>query len=203
MMIAGSNYYPCPHCGAEKKLIALLSGNSCGATHWSDGYSHYPWLRNLSPVLLCEKCGQFFFTNYSKSRFAEKDYTNDTGHLDAFDSYYAIKALFFGATPDQKEMLCMNFIHQYNEAFMRPDKPFFPPMDEDRARFNEILHLTILLHEEDDLMKAELLREAGDFKQCIVMLDRVGRNRDIAAQIRERAENEDSRVFVLQLPENG
>ena len=44
----------------KKEIIRLLSGNSIGATLWSDARYEAPMLPEISPVQKCPTCGHFF-----------------------------------------------------------------------------------------------------------------------------------------------
>ena len=46
----------CPHCGGEKEIMSLMSGNYIGAELWSDGKLIAPMLQKPSPVQKCPHC---------------------------------------------------------------------------------------------------------------------------------------------------
>ena len=51
----------CPHCGKVKYILSIASGNTFGATHWSDTKHDYPMLKSPSAVQRCPHCGGYFF----------------------------------------------------------------------------------------------------------------------------------------------
>ena len=51
----------CPHCGKAKHILSIASGNTFGATHWSDTKHDYPMLKSPSAVQRCPHCGGYFF----------------------------------------------------------------------------------------------------------------------------------------------
>ncbi len=53
--------YTCPHCGATKSIVSILSGNTFGGTFWSDCRAFYPMLPQPSPVQRCGKCRHFYY----------------------------------------------------------------------------------------------------------------------------------------------
>lgn len=50
----------CPHCGKEKYIRTILSGNTIGGRCWSDGRWYYPMLKRPSPYQKCPKCRHYF-----------------------------------------------------------------------------------------------------------------------------------------------
>ena len=51
----------CPFCAALIKLRTLASGNTYGATRWSDGKLDAPMLKERSELAKCKKCGHFYW----------------------------------------------------------------------------------------------------------------------------------------------
>jgi len=51
----------CPHCGGHKYIMSIASGNTFGATIWSDSKRDYPMLPQPSVVQYCPHCGHYFF----------------------------------------------------------------------------------------------------------------------------------------------
>jgi hypothetical protein len=51
----------CPHCSAPSILPTLLSGNTIGATFWSDGKMVAPMLPDTPEITKCYQCGSFFW----------------------------------------------------------------------------------------------------------------------------------------------
>ena len=51
----------CPHCGKVKYILSIASGNTFGATLWSDTKHDYPMLKSPSMVQRCPHCGGYYF----------------------------------------------------------------------------------------------------------------------------------------------
>lgn len=51
----------CPHCGKVKHILSIASGNTFGATYWSDTKHDYPMLECPSSVQRCPHCGHYYF----------------------------------------------------------------------------------------------------------------------------------------------
>lgn len=47
----------CPHCGAKARYATIVSGNSGGATNWSDGKRDLPMLPSPPRFVRCARCG--------------------------------------------------------------------------------------------------------------------------------------------------
>lgn len=58
----------CPNCGKTKKLLSLVSGNTCGGRLWSDTKAEYPMLPQLSPIQKCPRCGRYYFLDDAKQK---------------------------------------------------------------------------------------------------------------------------------------
>ena len=53
--------FTCPHCGGEKYVLAIFSGNTCRGEVWSDSRHYYPMMPQYSPIQKCPECGRYFF----------------------------------------------------------------------------------------------------------------------------------------------
>ena len=60
----------CPTCNAPAQHQFLLSGNTSGATVWSDGRVHSPMLPKMAPdVTRCRSCGQYYWLSDAQAEF--------------------------------------------------------------------------------------------------------------------------------------
>ena len=73
----------CPYCGQVKELLSLRSGNTFGATHWSDTKSIYPMLPENSQVQKCPGCGKYYFLSDAKTLPSGRD-----PHKELWDKLY-------------------------------------------------------------------------------------------------------------------
>lgn len=53
----------CPSCGAHHRQVTLASGNTFGATFWSDGYLDAPMWHEPEKLSRCLDCGDFFWVD--------------------------------------------------------------------------------------------------------------------------------------------
>ncbi len=61
MTLGNPTRLTCPHCGKVKHILSIASGNTFGATHWSDTKHDYPMLKSPSSVQRCPHCGHYYF----------------------------------------------------------------------------------------------------------------------------------------------
>ena len=61
-MIPGPTYIKnCPECSCKLKEETLLSGNTIGAMHWTDGKTEAPMLPHRPQLVMCPDCGTFLW----------------------------------------------------------------------------------------------------------------------------------------------
>jgi hypothetical protein len=51
----------CPRCGHRAMVPTLMSGNTFGARHWTDGYVEAPMLPRQPPIAVCRKCRHVYW----------------------------------------------------------------------------------------------------------------------------------------------
>lgn len=208
-----SKILKCPHCGALRYMINVLSGNSMGAVRWSDTKVEAPKMLSSSSVLRCPACKRYHF--YSDSElvgWSEPDWERtcrDCGTL----SYQSLKKALAQLQPsgDKEKMLRMMLIKGYNDWYggcPGTRQPSEAPAEE-RTYFEQNARRLIELVADDSLewmfVSAELHRELGEFEQAISLLDRIPKDWflfSMAEQIRHHAEQHDCRVFILDNPES-
>ena len=61
----------CPHCGREKYILALTSGNTFSAEIWSDSRRYYPMLHYPSSIQKCYHCSHYFFLEDAQCGMAD------------------------------------------------------------------------------------------------------------------------------------
>ncbi len=170
----------CPFCGGEKELMNLMSGNTCGATIWSDTRRNYPMLPELSPIQQCPHCKNYYFLEDAHTSHNPikgiNGYSFELGEL-TYAELKEAKEQMENSDLTKKQTWILN--HQlfmaYNDAFFRTDNPDSSPTKEDEEYIKTII--TQLLegidHNDDyDLFHAELLRESGRFTEAFMILDK-------------------------------
>lgn len=172
MIPASPSVYKCPHCGALKAISAITSGNSIGATYWSDFKRDLPMSPRSSFVQQCPLCGKFFlliednFYKCADSFFC----VSSRGCL----SYHSLKNAFTQLSPlgQYEKMIRLMLLHSYNDLY--GDKLIADIPTEDRKLFKEnataLIGLCDIDHSDDRLFIAELYREMGKFHKTISIL---------------------------------
>ena len=70
-MLPGPNLvYGCPNCGRKVLVKSMTSGNTSGATFYSDGTMDAPMLPKYPKEAKCKSCGTFF--DFCKKNFVKK-----------------------------------------------------------------------------------------------------------------------------------
>lgn len=160
----------CPHCGAKKEVLSLLSGNTFGQQVWSDNKSIAPMLPKVSFVQKCPSCGGFYMMSRQNAEYSE-GYSFEQGKLSYLDTKQAWNSL--KETPDLSEgerlTLLFMLIWAYNDEFTREKAK--PIIQKEQDFFHYIIDLIIEFEQLDVLLKAELLREAGRFEDSMNLLN--------------------------------
>lgn len=211
----------CPHCGNDKRLMSLMSGNTFGALQWSDTYQYAPMLPRLSSVQKCPSCQEYFMLPDEEPRYVtDKDDSFscfETGRLSYSEIKEAMAALEnSGLSKDQERSLRFEFLHRFNDAFREFDKDSRDftgdiPQDKERSEADWDLHrdnlkkLIVLLQEEwsvDALVLAELYREAGMFDESLALLEQYSPSEPffekLAKEIEVKSLDNDDKVFRLE-----
>lgn len=155
-----------------------------------------------SPVQHCPHCGKYYFTRTVESKTASFE-SYDKGNL----SYKEIKEALqqFEQQPLEQEEeinLRLLFIQTYNTTFqVEGQRCQIEPTEEERLLFSRQVKRLLEIWKTEPLLKAELLREAGYFDECLTILDHLQADETfklkIAHRIRKFAENKSTVVFII------
>lgn len=166
----------CPHCGNKIEKFDHYCYYSWDGGKWSDLRHKAPQVMVPSLVQLCPNCGNHFAMNN------ENMMLNDTSMVNFVDPV-DFPALIHGAlrycmpmsefewdSPEQEFNQRMRFLWAYNDYFYR-NKSEHPEPD-DMAKLmhhHNIMELQKFI--ESPLMQCDLLRQAGDFDECLSQID--------------------------------
>ncbi len=209
----------CPKCGDEKAMMSIISGNTFGASQWSDMYQYAPMLPRLSPVQKCKKCGGYYLLSNAESRYAEDEedlgYSFETGRLTYKEMKEALRLLEDSTLSKDAEMsIRLEFLHRYNDAFREfegenyeksLEDGSFDHGEEDIKLHHANLRALIALLDENDsndvLLIAELYREGANFEECMSLLDKYYPDSEFLNNIKkemfDRAIKGDANVFLI------
>ena len=218
-MLKNAYLVPCPSCGHEKPLLCLLSGNTIGSVLWSDGKQECPMLPQLSWVQRCPACKAYFLLRRlpDEGEPEEPDWkhadkpSSDTGELDYASLADAFVRLGENGFSRKEEKFFRSMLWRaYNdEAWRRgseEDKHAFRKKYGAAAEKN-LLALRRLLPRSGgfiEVLRAEILRELGEFEEAKEALDDLRESDEFAPvkriieAMRSRAEAKDASVFRLR-----
>ncbi len=209
-MIPGpANILSCPFCGGTKEVMSLVSGNTCGATVWSDTRRDYPMLPEVSPIQECPHCHKFYFIEQARHKYSDDPESEmrsfgELGKL-TYEQLISAKKQMEKITLVRMRRWILN--HQifmaYNDCFRRePEKIAYPPTEEDMKIYREtIAELLDGIDQSEDyeLFHAELLRESGRFEEAKEILHKHKSEEDrwVVDAMLCHIEREDTKPFLL------
>lgn len=174
MLPGPAQLYACPHCGNKKSMFSMLSGNTFGATLWSDGRSIYPMHPSISLIQKCDSCNSYSLFSEWKECGCEKDnYSGTTGKLSYEETKEAYTLLVESRCYDSDDILAISleYIRSYNDKFNRTEDS--PEENDDFILFKRATDQAIKLlgNDSDSLItKAEIYRERKEFKSALEVL---------------------------------
>lgn len=206
-MIPGpANILTCPFCRGKKEVMSLISGNTFGATVWSDTRREYPMLPEVSPIQKCPHCNRYYFVEQAGMEQSEDPSSHcfelgKLGYIELEEAYGQFSQL--SLNPMQRWILNHQIFMAYNDAFRRhPETVAFPPSIDDESFYAQIVDE--LLNGIDkspdfELFHAELLREIGRFEEAAKVLSGHTEEDDkwVVEAMMRHIETEDSNPFLL------
>ena len=194
----------CPFCKREKPVLELMIGHTFDGTIWSDMKTIYPKLPEISPVQRCPHCGKYYFADKVDSKEGEEE-SDELGNL----SYEQIKEAInqydqVVLTQDDEIALRLLFVNIYNDTFQREGvvHDAQPTADDKTILRKQVLRLLQIWDCAEDLFRAELYREIGEFEQATKILDALTIDRPfteyMASRIRQLAESGQTQAFQIQ-----
>ena len=202
MLPANDKLLICPFCKGEKPVLQLMSGNTIGATQRSDLKTNYPMLPKPSFVQHCPHCGKYYFITDAETKESSL-MSEDLGELSYKETTEALLQLTSEPLDRQNEInLRLLFIQAYNTTFQLAGVDNQPiPTDEERSFFREQVERLLAIWETKPIVKAEFLRETGQFDECIEILNSVKTNNSFMSQlitgIRSAAKFKSTKVFII------
>lgn len=176
MLPSNARIISCPHCGGEKEIMSLMSGNTIGAEYWSDAKQIAPMLPEPSPVQKCPQCGNYYFMPSYKETKESDSYGGEWGLLtyhewkEAYQQF--CESLESPENTSKVNLINLNnvrfwVLQAYNDYYYRDDKGQTPSSEE----FEFVKSIVIKFIEEfleymEPLMKAEIYREINEMQKC-------------------------------------
>ena len=174
-----------------------MSGNTFGAVLWSDAKQVAPMLPIVSEVQKCPVCGRYFFLSEAKTEEGD-DCSFETGKL-SFDEAVEAFGELNGCSDDKLENLSVVVAWAFNDIIREKQTP----TPEQYAKFKDIISSTLEhpIFVGNELLRAELYREIGEFEECLNILSEYAPEESFLAVIKEKiiekAKERDCKVFVI------
>ena len=166
----------CPHCGNKIEKFDHYCYYSWDGGEWSDLRHEAPQVMVPSIIQHCPHCGNHFAMN---QEFVMISDTSKVNFIDPVD----FPALIHGAfkycmpmsefkwnNPTQEFNQRMRFLWAYNDYFYRNVSEHPEPDDMAKLMHHHNI-MELLKFFENPLMKCDLLRQAGDYDECISQID--------------------------------
>ncbi|MCS7224663.1 MAG: tetratricopeptide repeat protein [Armatimonadetes bacterium] len=179
----------CPHCEALAKHFTLISGNTFGARLWTDGKMIAPMLPEPPPFVQCHQCRHFYWLSDARKVGLIPVMTEGTtGFPDDWlnapyvqepseDAYYQALSEQVAETLDEEKFLRVLALWKRNDS-MRDltgsgSVEMQPLSDQAKQNLETLVSLLDESHPDEGLLKAEVLRELGQFDEARQTLQRV------------------------------
>ena len=195
----------CPHCGTNKSILSLLSGNTCNGRQWWDLKTDYPMLPHVSYVQKCPNCNKYYMRNLVEHKTGN-DYSFEQGLLSYAEMREALAQMKDSLEGPERANLLIEYVWAYNDAFQREgvDRGEASPNDEQLREFQAVVKELIgILPADNRLVYAEFLREACLFDESLAILDEEGMQKEavwirLAEYIRVKCHASDSSVGTVR-----
>lgn len=194
----------------------LVSGNTIGARLWTDGKQFAPMLPHPPAVVKCRHCGECYWLAEAEEvgtvdRWRDEGQQVNPGWATAEEveepteeEYYRALEAGLARNPEQERNLRVFAWWRRNDAFRDRAGANAGGITSTPAKWRQNLEALVgMLDEEDQtdgIMKAEALRELGDFESAKQILGRI-ESSGVAAvvrQIRSLCDSGDTSVRELQ-----
>jgi len=213
----------CPHCQALARHKVLASGNTFGALTWTDGRQIAPMLPELPGIVKCHACSELYWL---KNATKIGDVDSLTGPIPNFKGdwkkapmiaepeeadYYRALENGFVENAEQERAVRMLAWWKRNDQFRDIDSEDFeaPPTQarpmpftlsaDGRKNLEALFPLLTKDNNNDRIMRAEILRQLGEFDFAKLTLDQVTDPElaGVVAQIRKLCDNHEIDLQVL------
>jgi len=209
----------CPHCKALAMDGTLNSGNTFGATVWTDGKQIAPMLPLPPAVVKCHECGECYWLDDAEEIGSIEPWDSEEEEVDPAwaaapavqepteDEYYQALGKGLATDPDQERTARIMAWWRRNDAFRDASDTHPRPIATAAGAWREnLVALANLLDETDEddrVMKAEVLRELGELEAAKRTLGQITSKEyaQVVRQIRALCDNQDTAVSELKFPD--
>lgn len=188
--------FTCPQCGMKKEILRYVSQNTNVQTIWSDNKAIGPMRPVVSFVQKCPCCGHYYLLSRQKPERGNKG-SFEQGELnyeEMKDAWIQLKDMP-DMTENEKLSILIMQVWAFNDEYTRYQCKTIPI--EEQTYIKEIIDLLLNMDMVDDLLRAELLREAGRFKESLEVLDDYSINNPYINQCKEYSSASNMRPFII------
>jgi tetratricopeptide (TPR) repeat protein len=170
----------CPYCENQFRQRTLMSGNTFGATFWTDGKREAPMLPDSVIVSFCEECGRYFWVEDAEQidevQPDAEEYP-DAELLKELTLEQYIEAFEKMEIKNDEDILFLlrQIWWKYNDYYRNDEQEEIKQSIEKRIP-GLLEKLMDYLDENNDdhlILKGELLRELGRFEKAIEILNKI------------------------------
>ncbi|MDX9846161.1 MAG: hypothetical protein RBT74_04185 [Tenuifilaceae bacterium] len=183
-MLIGPDYlYKCPRCGRTVKKGSLSSGNTFGATFYSDGRFFAPMYQQYPEITKCLSCGEIFWLDDGALVGMAYPYEPETPewenapsaeYLSLDDNFVAIDNKIFRSA-EEEIYLRVRIWWAYNDRVRRKARRFTGKDDKQRweSNCNALIDLLNPHNIDHTLMLVELHRNLGRFTEALQIAETI------------------------------
>ena len=208
--------YMCPNCNNFIYNESLMSGNTCGASLFSDGKLVAPMLPEFPNLTKCKKCSSFlwlgkmkslgYFNMYNSRELAEltgdPNVKPDKAEFLSLDDLFGVLNLHDFQDPREEIFVRTRIWWTFNDR-IRYGKGVLFQNDDDEFRYLDNIASLINLNAKsspDELFSlAENYRNLGDFNKCIEIINSIVDPELIAFKLAFLLECENKNRWVVRL----
>lgn len=196
----------CPHCNQLLVEETLASGNTFGATHWSDAKVDAPMLPNYPEFLVCSSCHQSLWIKDASivNEIPWEDFENPIMKSAKWCDEASIEDYLLAlAKPDLNEerekYLRVRLMWVYNDPYRKDPSLEYQLLPEQKEN---LVTLKALLNDgkiDSIIMSSEIHRSLGEFDDCIKTLKKLpdGKFEGIVETFTTLSKAKNSKVAVL------
>jgi hypothetical protein len=199
--------YKCPNCGNAVKKGTLLSGNTFGATLFSDVKRIAPMLPEFTNITKCKKCDTIFWLN-DKNKTGEENWSDmnkvkfDKAYFLSIDDYIkAIDSKIYENIDDEK-YLRIRLWWSFNDRIRNNDEIFSHTDDKNIYEINckALLGILNIDRIDENIMMAEVLRNLGEFEKCNDVIEKLKNEKYfwVKEMFKEECDKKNKWVVVLK-----
>ena len=211
MLLGPDAAVSCPSCGAKARYRTSLSGNTFGASYWTDGKRVAPMLAELPEFVRCGACATCYRLRDAIGDDDDliHDKVGEAAHIpyiegaDESDMLAALTAEQETSGETERQLRILAWWMSNDPYRVSDSIPVAGSSGLTEARRGNLKALLPLLNEYDDndmIMRAEIHRQLGDFTAALQQLEEIADERFAAVvrQLRELCEAGNTRVQQLR-----